>query len=48
MIVLQLARNRTTRYETFVANRPASTLDYSEPEDLISNFLLFFALYGAE
>ncbi|TGZ66661.1 hypothetical protein CRM22_005191, partial [Opisthorchis felineus] len=32
MIVLQMVRNRATRYETFVANRLASILDYSEPE----------------
>ncbi|TGZ63693.1 hypothetical protein CRM22_006781 [Opisthorchis felineus] len=33
MIVLQMVRNRTTRYETFVDNRLASILDYSEAED---------------
>ncbi|TGZ73241.1 hypothetical protein CRM22_001635, partial [Opisthorchis felineus] len=33
MIVLQMVRNRTTPCETFVADRPASILDYSEPED---------------
>ncbi|TGZ63070.1 hypothetical protein CRM22_007104 [Opisthorchis felineus] len=33
MIVLQMLRNRTTRYGTFVANPLASILDYLEPED---------------